>query len=1149
MAMSRIGKLASDYAGDLIIPLNTLSQGGSKLLATLQLVGGVIITKVLGPLGAVAGVVTGIIYQMKNWEQSAQLVARAMEKAAAKEALTKQFAELTKNVSTAKQKIQDLFQFADKAPFKFENIIKGGEALQKWTKGALLTKDGLALAGNVAAASAQKFDTAAEAIGVFYSDLANGQPVRQSANELRDMGVITQGTVEQIVSLQQAGAGLATTWGIARQALTAHNGAMKGVSQTIEELQGKQDTTKAGILAPAGAIFNEGQKAGLEAQNRLLEKAAPALTQTAQLVARVAVAFGYLKNGVASFIASIPGLSTIIGTLITGFTAFAAAVITVSVGKLAAWAITTANAVRTFGVTATGAAGSAAVEAVANETLAASFRQVVAGATEAAGALRGVQGATLANGAATAGAGAKNAAAAASGMALRGVWRLMGDAIGYLVKGLRILVATPFAAVGSLLAVIAVGAGILVNKYKSAGEAVKDFGDATQKASEQLRQQIDNIQTAADQAEAYQKAIEGAKDAQSSLNDVYKSQSKTGFGWWDGLMDMVNRVPARLKAANDRMDVFKKATMDIKAKTNLAKPDEQNKSELDAQLAAQQAQQDAELKGANPDQQLAILKARADAAEKELKARGQAQKDMAQQAISLTTPQQTAVTSTPAAEQKAIEDARAAEESLKAKMSGNSRPAQLARKQLASDLARATSNLLAAEAMAAKNQAIRNTVQAAQNGAMNVSGSEEMAIMAKLSSPDLAPGDRQQLQNQLALVQQKYGDAGGKRAAVTAKEQELSISGKQTASEQSIANIEAKAAAGLPLTPEEQLQKAQNELPARQKEVEDNPSLTTAQKDLQKQQLQTEIDLQKQDLAYREKIAAEAKRLQSIDQAVIEQDERAVGVAKDHWGAIEAQVRAIQVRSDLTKTEKENAIQLLKINQEQAAVDLYRAQSSRVSNAARIEADAAAMRGDVAHARALRISADAREDDVRQAERVAEITKEGIAAGMNPEDAHQNAVTAAGALRQQDVLQRAMEKRSSLPPVIRGQGGIYGVSQEGLYSDEERDALSAHGISVPGGGPGYSRDSLGNIDPLNPSRGATAHTTDDLLNSVNMQGTGANHHGIDELLGTVGPSAAPLGGQGIPATDPLLKVQQDQLTALNKIAEAVTSDKKKGNVL
>jgi hypothetical protein len=634
MATPRLSKLAQDYGGDLVLPIATLASGGSKIAAGMQLVGGVIVTKVLGPLGAVAGIISGIIVQLVKWEQTAQLVAKAMDKATARDAMTKQFAELTKSVATAKAKIQDLFQFASKAPFSFQSIIEGGRRLAEVSRGALITRANLILLGDSAAASGQQFATVADGVATLYDSLKNGQPVKESAEALRDMGVISEGAVEQLVSLQQSGAGLAVTMNAVTKSLEANKGAMAGVVQTVEDLQSKQEQIKASIITPAGQIFNDSQQKGLAAQNALLERLAPTLAVFFRAGARVSSMLGYLQSGIVGFIAKIPFLGAALTAVISAFAILSASAIGLSSIMLGKWLLDVTTSLTRYASAARTAAGATEALNIANGRIATGRGQLAFAAREGAvkaGFALGpqlppsMQGLIAAEGLA----GTKNLALGASArVGALGV-NLLKEGVAYLAGGIRMLLLTPLGAAVTFFTAVGYAATMAADKFSTATEAINAMVSAANAGDDKMQQQISNIRTAADAAVAYAAAMDAVHEAQKNLGTVIAERSKIPF--IGRTMDMLNQQATKEEAARAALglaNVRVQEIQKIQGGGDLANSEEFNAKDLANTIATDRARREEELARATPEERLNILSNRAAASKNEA-----VQKEITQKAI------------------------------------------------------------------------------------------------------------------------------------------------------------------------------------------------------------------------------------------------------------------------------------------------------------------------------------------------------------------------------------------------------------------------------------------------------------------------------------------------------------------------------------
>src|ERR1035437_349869 len=130
-----------DFMGNLLQPIAILAAGGSKVSAAWYGVRDVFLTKILGPLGMVAGAATSFLLVTKKlvteWKNLGMGGAKEIER------ITVQFKPLMGSMALAKKKAKDLFEFGKDTPFDFPDVANGGRMLETLTRGALSTSKGM----------------------------------------------------------------------------------------------------------------------------------------------------------------------------------------------------------------------------------------------------------------------------------------------------------------------------------------------------------------------------------------------------------------------------------------------------------------------------------------------------------------------------------------------------------------------------------------------------------------------------------------------------------------------------------------------------------------------------------------------------------------------------------------------------------------------------------------------------------------------------------------------------------------------------------------------------------------------------------------------------------------------------------------------
>lgn len=158
---------------------------------------------------------------------------KALGEAGEFEKLTTQFDVLLGSADAARERMEELARFGASTPFELAEVAKASVTLQTLTNGALATRRGLRMVGDLAAGAGQGFEELAVHVGRLYDGLMNGRPVGQSMARLQELGIISGDVRGRIEALQKAGADGAQVWGVAASAFGRFSGMMDKQSGTL----------------------------------------------------------------------------------------------------------------------------------------------------------------------------------------------------------------------------------------------------------------------------------------------------------------------------------------------------------------------------------------------------------------------------------------------------------------------------------------------------------------------------------------------------------------------------------------------------------------------------------------------------------------------------------------------------------------------------------------------------------------------------------------------------------------------------------------------------------------------------------------------------------------------------------------------------
>lgn len=492
-----------DFAGDLLEPVALLAAGATKVEAAWAGVRGMFLTRVLGPLGMVAGAAVGLLVTTKRLV--AEWSALGVRGAATLERMTLQFRPLLGSMALARQRVRELFEFAAKTPFELGETAGANRILEGLTRGALSTKEGMTLVGDSAAVAGAGFEETARQVGRLYDQLQSGRPAGEAAMRLAELGLITGQTRNAIESMQAANVAGAEIWRMVEKELQRNKGAMADLAETLEGLESTQRDTAEQMSAGFGKGFLEGEKASIKATTAAMERFTPVAEYFGEVFGTISNAGKGFKAWLLDTFTSLPGFAN--GMKVAGMAALTltAAIVAASgaaLGKFVAGIISaTAGSAQLAKASGSVAAAEGIETAVSMRLTAAKVQLAAAKAAVARGSALEAAGATRAAAAHTVAALRTNTLAASQAI-LRGALAATGAGLRFVLVQLRLMAVAVITNPWMLLAtaLLAVGA-VLLNLSLSAKKAREEL-EAYQKAT---RATVANL-------EAQRRAVQSVTD-------------------------------------------------------------------------------------------------------------------------------------------------------------------------------------------------------------------------------------------------------------------------------------------------------------------------------------------------------------------------------------------------------------------------------------------------------------------------------------------------------------------------------------------------------------------------------------------------------------------------------------------------------------
>lgn len=180
----------------------------------------------------VAASVAGAALAVKGVSTAFREARAAVGEAANRETMETAFVPLLGSAKAARERMEELADFAAHTPFQLPGIAAASRTLESLTDGALSTGDGLRLVGDAASAQNTPIEEMAVTIGRLYSGLDSGRPVGEAMQRLQELGAISPDVRAKLEKLQAEGKKGSEVWQVAAEELARFSGGMELQSQT-----------------------------------------------------------------------------------------------------------------------------------------------------------------------------------------------------------------------------------------------------------------------------------------------------------------------------------------------------------------------------------------------------------------------------------------------------------------------------------------------------------------------------------------------------------------------------------------------------------------------------------------------------------------------------------------------------------------------------------------------------------------------------------------------------------------------------------------------------------------------------------------------------------------------------------------------------
>jgi hypothetical protein len=269
-----------------------VERGLSRVQSAFKSLGGVaakVGKMLLSPFAALTALLGSgaLIAGMTSFIKSSSAAASSVE------SLTTQFTTLLGSATAAKERMEEITDFAASTPFEIQELAATSKLLEVMGGKLISTGDGLRLVGDAAAMAGQPIGEVGLHIGRLFSAITSGTSAGESVNRLQELGLITGATkikFEELAAAQKKGTAATLTGEQALKALqtvmSKARGGMAALSATTEgKLSNMRDNIDQ-LKVAFGTGFNDGLKIALDAINTKLPQLMAKFTQFGSLIGK-----------------------------------------------------------------------------------------------------------------------------------------------------------------------------------------------------------------------------------------------------------------------------------------------------------------------------------------------------------------------------------------------------------------------------------------------------------------------------------------------------------------------------------------------------------------------------------------------------------------------------------------------------------------------------------------------------------------------------------------------------------------------------------------------------------------------------------------------------------------------------------------------
>ncbi len=280
------------------LDLKNVLDSDNKFKALLKTLKDFVLIRVamVGLFNAVQAGIRGLVRDTGSLDQ-------ALKKLGQMQTFSRQLSAFVGGLSAARQRISALSQLSAKSPFKFEELAQANKSLEVFTRGAYSSVEATKEIGMVALATGNNITDVASVVGSFYDNLKNGQPVAQTTEQLRQMGVISQTTADHLNGMVEGGSNATQVFGELTEAMKKTAQGADGYKSELASITEEHQKAIESLQEKFASPFTAQETKNIENMTDAMKAITPTIGKVAGSLAIVFGGFTTAKTSMAKFFA------------------------------------------------------------------------------------------------------------------------------------------------------------------------------------------------------------------------------------------------------------------------------------------------------------------------------------------------------------------------------------------------------------------------------------------------------------------------------------------------------------------------------------------------------------------------------------------------------------------------------------------------------------------------------------------------------------------------------------------------------------------------------------------------------------------------------------------------------------------------------